>query len=186
MSSSIKVKAISKRKAPIISATNTSLDLGDRRKGSDGKMWKVTETKSGKRRWQRVTPASASPVEAKRGAKFHNIFKNFVENFTNGSENDEGAFVYPHAAEDHANFVKKYLKKHKKDIQDGDIVYVGTGYIGKPKYGFGYMNKNKIELYVIESSGKNALNKVKKMFPKVNYGKIDLNHWALNYKDYTL
>ena len=60
MSASVKK---SKRKSPLMSATNSSLNVGNVRKGVDGTHWKVTETKTGTRRWARTTtskPQSSS------------------------------------------------------------------------------------------------------------------------------
>ena len=175
------VKLTSKRKAPQLSAANKSLDLGSRRKGLDGKMWKVVETASGTRRWQRIS--SPTPPQVKRQAKFHNVLKLFVKDY-DSEGNDNGIYIRRHFAKEYDKFVQKYVKKHAKDLQDGDIVYTGTTYEGRPEYGFGFINNGKIhnteEFYYL---GSEAIQIFEKQFPGVSYTNLKkLNHWSLKYR----
>lgn len=130
---------------------------------------------------KRKAPVTQGKIRSRREAKFHNIFKLFVKDFTNGEENDIGAYVYRHFVKERNEYVKQYMKKHTKKIQDGDIVYVGTGYEGRPEYGFGYVKNDKIvNTESFYENGKKALKNMKKKFPTVNYSKLNLNHWSLN------
>ena len=69
------------RKSPSDSATKFS--IGTRRKGNDGNMWKITQDKNGKKRWQRITSgtskASKTIKKTVRQTKMEKIGKNELD-----------------------------------------------------------------------------------------------------------
>lgn len=55
------------RKSPSESAT--LFKVGKRKKGKDGKMWKIVKTKTGVKRWQRITPKKSKKTSRKRSRR---------------------------------------------------------------------------------------------------------------------
>lgn len=130
----------SKRKGPQISAKHPSLSTGDKRKGIDGMMWKVSETKTGIKRWQRTSPMK-SPSQSK--VKFLDIANIYARKY-----NSEPPFD-----KEYKVFVTEQIKKAK--LKNGDIVYIGfNSNSQEPGEGFG------IVMYNI---GMNLPNKTRKL-----------------------
>lgn len=77
--SSIKTKETS-RKAPSISATNKSLNVGNVRTGLDGNKWKVIITKTGIRKWTKVTTTSKTTPKQVDVPKLGEKVRTMIEN----------------------------------------------------------------------------------------------------------
>ena len=66
------------RKGPTESATLFS--IGTKKKGNDGNMWKITKTKAGTKRWQKITSSSTKTKKNTSFEKLNSLKKKYYVN----------------------------------------------------------------------------------------------------------
>jgi hypothetical protein len=71
------------RKGPTDSATLFS--IGTKKRGNDGNMWKITKTKAGTKRWQKITTGSTKTKKNTSVANLNSLKKKYYVN-TSGSK----------------------------------------------------------------------------------------------------